>query len=213
MRVVCVCVSLAFIAGGVSAATIQDNVFNNADWSLHSVQFGPNGGGGVAYQSAGLVETGRYVTNYCGNDYSGAWNYSIFDAQSYEPATAGPLSALSFSIDARYDDGLSAVSFALEQGGFIWRIGYFLNTAAWQTYTLAPAAADFTRMDGDSALPDFSEAGAPIHFGFGTANSSTSYGYARSGIYDNFVASFVPGPGAGAMLAGLAVTGLRRRRR
>ncbi|MCE9620413.1 MAG: hypothetical protein K8R92_10990 [Planctomycetes bacterium] len=206
-------VALAASSSCFAAVVVSDGTFNDADWSMTTFQFGPYGGGGSASQTAGGVpESCRMVTNSCGNDYSGAWNLSMLETFSYNPSSGGALTDLTFSMDSRYVDGLQAMSFVVEQDNHFWRVGYFINTESWTTYAIAPVAADFYAMDLDTpALPDFSATGGVIRFGFGSANSSTSWGYSRTGLYDNFVVNFVPSP-AGLTIAG-AVGLLRGRRR
>jgi uncharacterized protein (TIGR03382 family) len=198
--------------------TFSDGTFNTGDWSQTSFQYGPNGGSGSPSQvlSGGNPGAARYITNSCGSFFSGALNAQYYEAFSYNPAVDGPLSALTFSIDSRFEDGLQAVSFVVRQGGSTWQAGYFLNTSQWATYSMSPAANDWFAMTGASVptpAPDFSASGAPITFGFWTGNGTAGgFGYSRSGWFDNFTVSFIPTPGAtSAALLGVALLGRRRR--
>jgi hypothetical protein len=198
------------------ASVVFDGDFDDANWSLTTFQYGPNGGSGSASQVVGGVPgTCRMVTNTCGSNGSGAWNLSTYTAFSYNPSAGGALTDLSFPIDSRYVNGLQAMGFVVEQDNHFWRVGYFLNTPSWVTYAITPTAAEFYAMDvGMPALPDFSASGGVIHFGFysGNSSSSTGSGYSRSGLYDNFVVNFVPSP-AGLVVAGAVglLPGRRRR--
>lgn len=210
------CVAMSPVAMG--SFTFSDGTFNNADWSQASFQYGPNGGSGAPTQvfTGGNPGAARYITNSCGSFFSGALNAQYYEAFSYNPAIDGPLSALAFSIDSRFQDGLQALSFVVRQGGSTWQAGYFLNTSQWVTYSLAPTASDWAAMTGSSVptpTPDFSAAGAPITFGFWTGNGTAGgFGYTRSGWFDNFTVSFIPTPGAAsAALLGVALMGRRRR--
>lgn len=209
--------SALFVAPALAAgATIADSTFQDANWSLTSFAYGPNGGSGVATQATlGVTNAVRQVTNTCGANFSGAVNFSIFEQQGYDPSVSGAVTSLAFAMDARYVDGLSSFGFAVEQDGQFWMIGYFLNTSAWRTYSLVPALVDYTPVgDANPLGPNFSTSGSMLHFGFWTSNSSAGgSGYSHTGQYDNF-AVVVPGPGALAVLGAAAVSwgGGRRRR-
>jgi hypothetical protein len=214
--------SVLVVAACASAASAQPTVITDAtfapgDWSHLSVPFGPNGGSGyIAQAPEGRTGTGLFISNSANSNNSGAWNAAIYQGFTYIPAISGPLSELAFSVDTRFVDGLQAVSFIVAQSGFAWRVGYFINTAAWTTYSVIASPAEISPLTlGQPALPDFSAAGAPIRFGFTSGNSSSpgGFGYSRLGVYDNFGVSFVPAPGAAAALALAGLAAARRSRR
>ncbi len=205
--------ALLLAASSASASIIDVTTFDAADWSHTTFQFGPYGGSGSSGPTTqGRTDGGWTIHNSCGPDYSGAWNLCTYNAFTYDPSVAGPLTDLSFSVDSRYDDYLQAIGFVVEQGGNFWLAGYWINTPSWQTYSIAnPVVADFSRLTlAQDFTPDFSASGAAIHFGFAAANSSTGYGYNTTGFYDNFRVDFVPAPGAIALL-GLSAVAARRR--
>lgn len=207
--------ALFLAASGASASIIDVQTFGASDWYQTTFQFGPFGGSGESGPSTqGQTGDGWYIRNSCGPSYSGAWNLCTYNAFTYDPSVGGPLTDLSFSIDSRYEDYLQAIGFVVEQGGNFWVVGYWINTPSWTTYTLAnPANTDFAPLStSQPPLPDFSASGAPIHFGFGSANSSAGgWGYTTLGYYDNFSVNFVPAPGAMAILALAGVASRRRR--
>lgn len=204
------------VSSSCLASVVFDGDFDDANWSLTTFQYGPNGGSGSASQVVGGVPgtgTCRMVTNTCGSNNSGVWNLSMYTAFSYNPSADGALTGVSFSIDSRYVNDLQRVAFVVEQDNNFWRTGNFLNTASWVTYAITSTAAAFSAMDVDMpALPDFSASGGVIRFGFLSNNSSSINGYSTSGLYDNFVVNFVPSP-AGLVVAGAVglLPGRRRR--
>lgn len=203
------------LAGGLaSGAQISDSDFAPGDWAHLIFPFGPNGGSGAIGQTPfGLDGTALFIHNEVGPNFSGAWNLAIYQGFTYIPAISGPLSNLSFSVDACFIDSLQAIGFAITQVGYAWRIGYTLTNPGWATFSLSPSASDYAPYSlGQPALPDFSASGGPIRFGFGAGNSSTGGGYQTTGYFDNFSVIFVPTPGTGAIAAGLALLAGRRRR-
>lgn len=224
-------VSLALLAGVTStfapayaSVIVSDGTFLDSNWTMVSRTYGPNGGGGSGVQvltgGAGNNGAARLTSNSAGANNSGSYNASIYTAFTYNPAVSGALTNLSISIDARYISGLSALGAVVEQGGVIWFAGYQLNTPDWQTYVFTPVAGDWFLINSNGGElgpgPNFSAAGAPMRFGFYTANGSGPGGspYTNQGFNDNFVISFVPSPGAAAVLGlgGLLAAGRRRRR-
>jgi MYXO-CTERM domain-containing protein len=220
------CVSGALFTSGARAqVSVVDQNFANSDWTLIARPYGPNGGGGSGAQvltggtGPGAGSAARQITNQAGSGGSGSYNASIYTALVYDPAVSGPLTNLAISIDARYASGLSAIGGAVEQGGLVWFFDYQINTPGWQTFSFTSAVTGWYQINGGGTLlgagPDFSAGGAPMRFGFFTANGSSSggFGYANTGLYDNFALSFVPAPGAAAAMVGLgAITAMRRRR-
>lgn len=205
------CASLA----SATVVTISDADFAPADWNHTTVQFGPFGGAGSAGQTAsGRTGTGWRISNVANPGGSGAWNASVYQPFTYNPAFA-PITDLALSIDTRFVDTLQAVSFILQQGGHLWRIGYYLNTQSWTTFALTnPQPSDFAPLtNGAPALPDLTTTGAPVKFGIAAGNSGTVGSYSTQGFYDNFSVTFVPAPGTIALAAcAIAAARVRRRR-
>lgn len=195
---------------------VTDSAMTLSNWSLTVFQFGPNGGTGNVTQSAsGLPGSAMQVNNSCGSNFSGSWNLLVYSPFTYTPANAGAITNLSFSIDSRFIDRLQALSFIIEQGSHVWRVAYWTNTSSWTTYSITNVtSASITPLStGAPLLPDLSAAGAPLRFGFASANSSAGgFGYTTSGLYDNFRVEFVPAPGVAAMFGAMGVLASRRRR-
>ncbi len=212
--------------GGASAnggVVISDGQFNNADWTLIARPYGPGGGSGSGMQvltgGAGDNGAARRTANVAGPNGSGSYNASIYTAYTYNPAGAGALTGLNVTFDARFLTGLSAIGPAVEQGGLMWFAGSTINTATWQTYSFTPTAVDWYLINPSGGVvgagPDFSAAGAPMRFGYFTGNGTSAGGFAYEnlGQVDNFRVSFVPTPGAAAVMGLLGVAGAVRRRR
>lgn len=210
------------LAPANASVIVSDGTFLDSNWTMVSRAYGPNGGGGsgVRVLTGGAGDNGaaRLTSNSVGANNSGSYNASIYTAFTYNPSVSGPLTNLSISIDARYVSGLSAVGAVVEQGGLVWFAGYTINTPNWQTYAFAPVAGDWFVMNPSGGElgpgPDFSSTGAPMRFGFYTANGSGPGGnpYTNQGFNDNFVVSFVPTPGAAVVLGLGGLMAMRRRR-
>ena len=219
-------VALSFVSFTLTPAAasvvISDGTFNDANWTLVQRPYGPGGGSGSGTQvlTGGAGDNGpaRQTSNSAGPSNSGSYNASIYTAFTYNPAASGPLTALSISIDARFINGLSAIGSVVEQSGLIWMAGNAINTPSWQTYTFTPVAGDWFLINPSGGVsgpgPDFSAAGAPMRFGFFTANGTSAGGnpYTHVGLNDNFVVSFIPAPGAAALLGLGGLMAARRRR-
>jgi len=205
--------------GSASAALITDNTFHLANWSLHDATYGSPG----SYSSPsvdgspGYEGNARVIQNYTASDGSGINAISIFLPQGWDGSEA--LEQITMSIRARMLYSGQQLGFAVEQGGRFWIAGLFANTPSWDLYTMTLDASDFTLPFGvdpatQAAHPDFSAGAAPVRFGFHATNTTLpgwGGGYAV-GRYSAFSVSFVPAPGALALL-GLAALGRRCRKR
>lgn len=215
------CVSVTSMPASANVV-ISDGAFNDANWTLVARPYGPGGGSGSATRvlTGGAGDNGpaRQTSNSAGPNNSGSYNASIYTAFTYNPAASGPLTALSISIDARFINGLSAIGAVVEQSGLIWMAGNAVNTPSWQTYTFTPVAGDWFLINPSGGVsgpgPDFSAAGAPMRFGFFTANGTSAGGnpYTNVGLNDNFVVSFIPAPSAAVLLALSGLIAARRNR-
>lgn len=216
IRSMAACCAVAGCAFPASAATVSDTVFDGSDWSMHQSTYYVPGSTSSASQAVGAGFTGnaRYVANSLSGG-GGIYGISIYSAFTWSGSV--PLTDLTMSIRARSGDYLQAYGFAIEQGGNYWVGGYSLTSSSYQLYTLNLAAADFVTPFGvdpatQPASPDFSGSGAPIRFGFYTANSSSGAAYVTSGYYSDFAVSFVPAPSVLGLLATVPL-GARHRRR
>jgi hypothetical protein len=205
-----------------ASIVVSDGTFADNDWTLVARPYGPGGGSGTGTQvlldGAGDNGAARQTTNFAGPNDSGSYNASIYTAFTYSPAASGPLSALSISFDSRWVDGLVSLGAVVEQNGLIWMAGYALNTFSWQTYTFTTAGESWFMINPSGGVlgtgPDFSASGSPMRFGFWTGNGTGPGGiqYTRTALVDNFVVSFVPSPGAAAVLGLGGLLAARRRR-
>lgn len=216
-KVVSAAVALA-LAGFANAELITDTVFNDADWTVHQSTFYNPGSSSASSQAVGQGLTGsaRFVGNSVAGLLSGIYGINILTSQGWDGS--GPLTDLSMTVSARGAFGLQAYGFALEQGGKYWIASYYLTTGFFETRTLSLTATDFTRPFGVDASsqpdnPDFSAGAAPIRFGFYSGNSSSAGGgsYNTGAYYSDFSVSFVPAPGAFALLGAAGLIGRRRR--
>lgn len=210
-------VAFAGCASLARAATISETTFDDADWFMHQSTYYVPGSTSSASQAVGAGYTGnaRYVVNGLSGG-GGIYGISIYSPFAWSGSV--PLTDLTMSIRARSGGYLQAFGFGIEQGGNYWVGGYSLTTSAYDVLTLNLAATDFITPFGvDPATqpvnPDFSGGGAPIRFGFYTANSSSGSAYGTAGYYSDFSVSFVPAPSALGLLAITPLVAHRRRRR
>lgn len=224
--------SLLAAAGPAAAQTvIQDGTFVDGNWSLTKVRDtsanpGATLGQGTQQSSGGNPGEYRKVTHdWVG---PGAVGFAhLFTSQAYNPADQGALDAVKYDFDMLIIDPSTSgtVHYAplLAQGGRFFRASGVTPTTqgVWLAQSFAGlTAASFSATDGTGA-PDFSAAGAPIQFGFYTANGTAGSGRSvtTSGI-DNWKVTLteaspaVPEPGAVLLfLPALGVVAFVRRRR
>jgi hypothetical protein len=100
----------------------------------------------------------------------------------YNPASAGALTSLSYSFNFRVFSSTGGTSdqvgvgLLVKQGETYYFAGYHgvSQNGLWNSSGATLTAASFTRVFGSGpAHPDFSAAGAPLEFGYCTANSTT----------------------------------------
>jgi hypothetical protein len=117
----------------------------------------------------------------------------------YDPSVSGALTSLSYSFDFKTISGPSTtaaigVAFLLRQGNNYYTANYKgIGQNGWNTGTpTSLTASSFALQFGTQKLPDFSTAGAPMEFGYYTANSTTAgkpitmtFGVANFGINVN----------------------------
>ncbi len=216
-------VLLAAVSPVLADVVLADTEFNDSDWGFETVQLG-TGGSGSAVQVTGVGNPGkaRRVT-LSPNGGGTIWGFSRYGntlATRYVPSVDGAILSLNFTFDARLTAGGGdgqAVVVALKQGQVIYGASYAVtgSSGAWATFAQAGlVASDFSRLDGQVGVPNFTSTGAPIRFGFASGNSAPSGSYTTVADYDNFAVTIVqvPAPGAAGLMAVVGLMGVRRRR-
>ncbi|GDX99417.1 hypothetical protein LBMAG48_18210 [Phycisphaerae bacterium] len=223
----CALASLAQATTAQASVTYTDATFNNADWGFEVVNVGTPGGANAA-QSAGTGNPGsaRRVTISTGPNFGDATyainRFGTTTATRYTASTQGQILSINFSIDARFVTGTftgqgQGVYAQAKQGNNIYvaGVGVTGSTGNWTTLSASGiSAANFIQIAGTTAPIDFSATGAPIRFGFASANSNGGSPYTITVDYDNFNFEVinVPAPNA-ALLAVAGATIIARRRR
>lgn len=216
-----------FGSTAASALTISESNFSDSDWtSFEFRQFGA-GGTMIASQTLSVGNPApAYDVTLTGNvgPTSGAFAFHRYDPSVYDPAVEGALLGLDVAIEGQIPSTAGTpqlLRFGIEQNGVVYEsnFGALVNLAAFTNIALTgQIASDFFSQDLRGGTPpplDFSATGAPISFGFTTANTTSNpSGFVTRGIYDNFnVSTVVPEPGAGILLTmGLAFVRATRRR-
>lgn len=155
------------------------------DWSVYGPFIDPEGapGGGVdasAPRSGGNPEAYlrpqlTSVTVALGESWA-VWGVHINDEAVYDPASLGAIERVDFDFDSRVPPGgrgTRALSFAVQQDGFLWAAiaeRELIGELSWTSTSISGLqASDFTphiwTEDGQAPIPDFSENGSPISFG------------------------------------------------
>lgn len=209
---------------GAATITLSDQVFDDADWTIATLELG---GGGIVNASQALTggNLGEYrnVVNEVVNGPGTIRGFHLNTTAVYDPSTQGAIASLDYYEDSIMFDGFGqgqASAAALFQDGI-----YYYSTRrvlanqlnSWTSQSiLSLTALEFT--DGNLATPDFSSSGGLITFGFARSNSIPGAGgYIIDAGIDNWAVSIntvnpVPVPAAlwlfGTALFGLA--GLRR---
>ncbi|MFG0319164.1 MAG: hypothetical protein ACF8XB_17960 [Planctomycetota bacterium JB042] len=127
----------------------------------------------------------------------------------WDPATDGGICRVSMSVEALASTGAfgqgQTVRCVVLQNGLVYRGGYAISgvPTTWSPVEIADLGeSDFERFE-DGSSPDFSPAGAPLTFGFATANSTGGGGYSLTNLYDNWAVDVVPGAPAAATPVGV----------
>lgn len=157
----------------------SDGTFADADWD--SVEIGDTACGSFTaaqVTSGGNPDAFRRVTHsFC----LGSLDVGhLRVAAVYDPPTQGAVSTVSFAFDARHLNASPEV--AVAYAGLLFQNGsYYIGPVdpvfgdGWTHFERSSlTAGDFSRVGPGPgpATPDFSSAGAPIRFGYFTANSS-----------------------------------------
>lgn len=197
---------LAGMAAIGSAASgqvvIQDTEFNASNWVIE--QFRSGGGGSVSavVSPTGNPGNARRVTTsvnaQAGSTVSGFHRFGTTMATRYEPGVQGAIGSISMSLDVRFIDGTDigeGVTLAIKQGQVIYRTGmrYTGNSGAWVRLEVDSIRGDdFSRIDGEPGLPEFSAQGQPIRFGFFTSSATPGGAFAAITDVDNFRVEIIP---------------------
>lgn len=207
-------VLLALSPTWVSAQTVSDSTFLDANWTGTPFVSG-NGGTSTGTQVLAGGDPGpfRNVTDQLNAAPMGGQTIvlstHIYTPFTYDPAVSGAIGSLDYAEDAActagcFGDGQSTGP-ALEQGGNF----YILSSSsvvtgpglAWSPHTLnGLTAADFGLVDvtqstifDNTQHPDFSAGGAPIQFGFfrGNGTGVNGGGYTLAAGIDNWQTTIV----------------------
>ncbi len=217
----------ALSATTLANVVYSDGTFNNADWGFETVIVG-TGGSANASQSAASGNPGsaRRVSITTGNAVGDA-TYAIHrfgttNATRYVASAQGAVQGINISLDARFVTGTftgqgQGVYAQAKQGNNIYVAGLGITTSTGNWVTLSASgllATDFIQISGTTTPLDVSATGAPIRFGFASANSNGGSPYSITADYDNFNLEVVTVPAPGAVaIAMLGATGFMRRRR
>lgn len=182
-----------------------DKIFANANWQASKIKDTTNGTGATFPNSQ--VSTGgnlaeyRRVTHTFGE---GAIVVAHLNSQAvYDPASQGALASVSYSYDLRYIEGPAggAVGYQLlvfQNNTYYGGPMNEIYSNAWLAFT--GLALDYTKFNkifgAGPAKPDFSCSGAPITFGYLSANSHTTPNATQtktSGL-DNWCVTLIKAP-------------------
>ncbi len=195
------------------AVTFADANFNDPDWSLNVVA--STGGTVAASQTVTGGNPGSYrlVTNQGTTPPAGSVFLAAYHLNSsfvYDPSVMGPIDSIEWNIDYQNFSSGQSLLLGIQQGGSFFAAGSFVTTSSGTGSWFNHAPSAFTAGDFTGA-PDFSAAGAPITFGFRTANSG-QLGSFEVG-YDNISITVTPVPephGLALLLVASALLGTRR---
>ncbi|MEO8431178.1 MAG: hypothetical protein ABI592_06675 [Acidobacteriota bacterium] len=208
---------------GALAVTVSDTTFADANWTLTVFPAG-TGGAVVAGQSTVGLDFIRSVSDTVNLGPSLILGTHIYTPFTYNPASSGPITTISYSENAICLSGCfgqgQSTGIALLQGGNLYVSTVFLITGPSTSFHPVAAsgltAADFARVAVtatsffDNTLhPDFSASGAPIQFGFYRANSAgAGVNYTLVAGIDDFSLAINPAPTTVPTLNPFAMGGL-----
>jgi hypothetical protein len=180
-------VMLASIAATCSVAcgqvVYQDGEFASGTWVIEPSVSGDGGSVSAVTSPTGNPGNARRVTTA---------------ATRYEPGTQGAIGSVSMWLDVRHLDGLGigeGVTLAIKQGQVVYRTGmrYMGNSGSWvRLEVLSVRGDEFSRVDGQPGIPEFSAQGQPIRFGFFTSSATPGGAFASITDFDNFRIEVVP---------------------
>jgi hypothetical protein len=159
-----------------------DGTFNNTDWTAFKF---PNAVPGSAFTS-GQVTAGGDPGAYQAitRTWTGPGGISVGELRNgavYDPASNGPITDISFSLDAisfKDTSGIDFVPLLMQNGNYygtgITPLSYVFQGGGWQLIESQdlPASAFFSSSGPEH--PDFSSKGSPIQFGYISGNGTAS---------------------------------------
>ncbi len=211
-----------------NAATLSDATFANGDWTLSI--FTRNAGGAInANQdiATGNPLPSRFLRQQV-NPVNGGGDSIVagfhLKSQGLDPAIIDPklcpIDTLDWSLDYLNPSiGNVAIGVAVEQGGKFYTsfVGGGPTGNSFSTIgQLGLSSNDFDEVSATTvpfvdplSHPDFSASGAPLTFGFYTANSTFGGGYSRDYWVDNWSVTItkVPEPASFGLFAAVGALG------
>ena len=199
-------VMLASIAATCSVAcgqvVYQDGEFASGTWVIEPSVSGDGGSVSAVTSPTGNPGNARRVTSAvnarAGSTVNGFHRFGNTAATRYEPGTQGAIGSVSMWLDVRHIDGLGigeGVTLAIKQGQVVYRTGmrYMGNSGSWvRLEVLSVRGDEFSRVDGQPGIPEFSAQGQPIRFGFFTSSATPGGAFASITDFDNFRIEVVP---------------------
>ncbi|MBN8281453.1 MAG: hypothetical protein J0M16_12660 [Gammaproteobacteria bacterium] len=219
------------LSGPARAATIEffDGTFADADWTVAKISDNTPGAG--ASFTATQVATGGNPGEYrevihvygLGSIIVGY----LRNAATFDPSVSGSIVSLAYSYDTQrlqLNTGAVAYTPVIFQNNTWYGLPAYDTTTnqAWTSFGLSglTAASFIARVGSGPAAPDFSATGAPMVFGYLSANTNTNAAVTatRSAGIDNWrvevTTANVPLPAGGWLLAtGVVAIAARYRHR
>jgi len=206
-------------SAAASNEIIEDDVFAELDWSLIELRDDTlddsAGFIGVQQSTGGNPTEHRFVANswtHDGTDSVSVVGGHLRATAEYQPTAQGEVGTVEWSFDVRTnattyqtESLLLFVPVLLQNDAYYAASGGGEATDLWTSFASGELVAeDFTRYAGDPlapAIPDFTNLGAPLTFGFATSVGphALAGSYSTEGGLDNFrVAVREPGSGGNA---------------
>jgi Ca2+-binding RTX toxin-like protein len=147
-------------------ATFLDNIFEDANWEDHLIQYG-QGGSYVVRQENGYRRIDISLNEPDDGSTSQVGAYSFSQSAVYDPVTQGAIDTIEYALDS-FELVSTDVDFhfraALQQGGQFFATSHRALENPGQTRSYS--ADDFTLEGVAGVHPDFTDSGEPIQFGF-----------------------------------------------
>lgn len=215
------------VASAAQAGSVQfsDSIFQDSDWTGSEI-LDTTGNNSFVFTGAQRLTGGnpdeyRRVTHSLNTPVGVGVNVAsahVFGGGSFDPGQDGTIVSLDFSwegISINSSAGAVGYGALVFQDGlaYVHGAGQTLNGVGWEAYSLTGLTGiDFFNLN-DSSVPDFSNAGSPLQFGFFASNGTFGNSFNDGGV-DNWsvVVNFVPEPSTASLLSlGLLATALHRR--
>ena len=223
--------SVMIVVGSFSSANatmstvFSDNVFQDTDWMGFEVRDGTGNDSfvftGAQRLTGGNPDEYRRVTHAL-NTPPGIGvrveSGHLFLGGSFDPGEDGTIISVDFfweGISINSSAGAVGYGSLVVQDGiaYIRGGGQTLNGVGWEGYSQTGLVGNSFFNIFDSSAPDFSDAGAPLQFGFFASNGTFGDSFNDGGV-DNWrvVINFIPEPST-ALLVATGLIGLAARRR